>query len=307
MNINLFLASVFFMMGWGGAHEDLPCLRQHLGAHDATIGDRIEFIVEVMSDGEQTVLVPENQPMLGNFAVKQRNLRTRQKREVYITTLEYELVSYDVGWDTIPGIEIGILKGNDTLIVSTEGEPIEIKSVAPGLTGQEDIRDLKPQVAMRMPAWQYLLIVISAGVIVAGVLLLVWRRRQGLVAEQPARPAWETALEALSQLSRREFKSPEQIKEFYTDLSRILRAYYEGRFLFPAVEHTTTEIMQRLKTIQEVKPYRDETGDFLRKSDLVKFAKYNPGSINTEREIGLIQEIVESTREKEEIEEGTSA
>lgn len=304
MSVVAVLASLLFLMGWKPAAQSSPYAAQHIDRREVTIGDRIHFRIQVFTERDQTVVVPKNVPLLNTFVVKSRDINEKRRRERGITTIEYELVSYDVGWDTIPRMECGVVQGDDTMVVSTEAVPIEIKSVAPNMTGQEDIRRLRPQIGMKMPIWQYLLLLGTMGFMVAAALFFLWRRRRAIVPEEvPQRPPWEVAIAALEQLSQREASSPEDVRRFYTKISYILRAYYEGRFLFPAVEHTTTEIMQRVKRIKELRPYIDQTDDFLMKSDLVKFAKYMPGSVDSQLEIGLVREIVEFTKEKEEEEE----
>ena len=304
MSVVAILASLIFLMGWKPAAQSPPYAAQHIDRREVTIGDRIHFRVQIFTESDQSVVIPENVPLLNTFVVKNRDINEKRRRERGITTIEYELVSYDVGWDTIPGIGFGVVQDNDTMVVLTEAVPIEIKSVAPSMTGQEDIRRLKPQIGMKMPTWQYLLLLGTMGFMVAAALFFLWRRRRAIAPEEvPQRPPWEVAIAALEHLSQGEASSPEEVRQFYTKISYILRAYYEGRFLFPAVEHTTTEIMQQVKRIRELRPYIDQTGDFLMKSDLVKFAKYLPRSVDGKSEIGLVREIVEFTKEKEEEEQ----
>lgn len=281
--------------------EVMPFMEQQIDRREVTIGDRIHLTLRVFTEEAEKVVPPENVPMLSNFVVKQRYQSEKLRSNMCITTFTYELVHYDVGWDTIPPITIMVLGAGDTTRMVTQAEVVEIQSVAPGMTPEEDIRALRPQIGMRMPVWQYVTILLMFGSIVAIVLFLVWKRRRSrLPAGDISMPPWEVALEALHRLAQREPNSPEEVKQFYTELSRILRIYYEERFLFPAVEHTTTEIMRELKNIAVLRPFVKKTGNFLTKSDLVKFAKYIPKSVDSNSEIGMVKEIVECTTEKKE-------
>ena len=114
------------------------------------------------------------------------------------------------------------------------------------------------------------------------------------------KPPWEIALSELNELARRKCVTAVEIKKFYTELSFILREYYEAMYKFPALENTTAEIMNYLKRIKEFKLHLTETQDFLIKSDYVKFAKHIPPSFEDEKEIGLVRNIVEATMEEEE-------
>jgi hypothetical protein len=300
MSVDIVLVSLLFLMGWRPAADSLPYMSQHIDRQEATIGERIHFTVRIFTEEDHKVIIPEHTLTMSRFVVKQRDSYERRRKAAHITTIVYELANYDVGWDTIPEISFGILQGNDTTMLVSGGVSVEIKSVAPNMTGEEDIRGLRPQIGMKMPAWQYLLFLTALGLTVAIVIFLLWWRRRAVIPEKvEERPPWEIAIAALEGLSGRNVRSPDEVNRFYTELSYILRRYYENRFLFPAVEHTTSEIMKELRAIGEVRPYLHRTGDFLTKSDMVKFAKYVPKSVDRELEIGLVREIVESTMEKE--------
>jgi hypothetical protein len=301
MNGFIVLGSFLFLMGWKPGADSVPYLMQNVDRKAATIGDRMHFTVEIFTADDEQVALPENVPMLGRLNVKQRDVVEKIRGGEKRTTVEYELVSYQVGRDTIPAMEFRILRAGDSTVVVTEAEGIEIKSIAPNMTGQEDIRGLRKQRGMRIPTWQYLLLLGCGGLIIAALLLFAWKRgRKRFPEKVKSRPPWEEALEALERLTQQAVSSPEEIKRFYTLLSYIMRNYYEQRFLFPAVEFTTTEIMRKIRKIKALRQFVEATGDLLIRSDMVKFAKHLPETVDRGSEIGLVKRIVECTTEKEE-------
>jgi hypothetical protein len=60
-------------------------------------------------------------------------------------------------------------------------------------------------------------------------------------------------------------------------LSGILREYVENRFRMPAVESTTTELRHTFLRTSRTPADTDTLFDLLDLSDLVKFARYDPG------------------------------
>jgi hypothetical protein len=74
-------------------------------------------------------------------------------------------------------------------------------------------------------------------------------------------------------------------KEYYTELTDAIRAYISGRFLFNALEMTSSEIIDRLLEVTNTEDLKD-LKDLFSTADLVKFAKYNPQM--TENDINLI-------------------
>ncbi len=318
--IGLFL-SMLFLMGTKTDKIPISSIEQDIDKKEATIGDRLHFKVDVYSEENEQVVLPENYPTLGSFVVKNRNVKTLTKnpkisltlkgcrassstpiRKRYKrTTLEYELVSYDVGKNTLPSLSIVVKREGSSEEFKTIPLTVEIKSVSPGLTGKEDIKGIKPQRAIKIPYWYYVLGFLSIAVIAGTILLMLRKRRKVLIEERIERIApWEKAFSELDKLVGTRTTTEEEIKFFYTRLSFIMRDYLESLYLFPALENTTSELMNNLKTRKELKPYLVETGNFLNQSDLVKFAKYIPTRVDSKEEISVIRSLIDNTKKDEE-------
>ena len=69
-----------------------------------------------------------------------------------------------------------------------------------------------------------------------------------------------------------------QPREFCILVSDTVRWYLEERFDFHAPERTTEEFLYELQGTDLLTPdQKDSLGEFLKRCDLVKFAKYEPG------------------------------
>ncbi len=89
------------------------------------------------------------------------------------------------------------------------------------------------------------------------------------------------------------------IKQYYSEVTEIVRRYIENRFKVMALEQTTDEIMFGLRRLN-VKPVAcGKVETLLQLADLVKFAKYQPGISEHEGMLTLATDIVESTRLRE--------
>lgn len=88
-------------------------------------------------------------------------------------------------------------------------------------------------------------------------------------------PPYELAMHRLGQLRERRLAESGHEKEYYTELTDILRQYLEGRFGINAMEMTSREIMDRLYD-SDVKDKRDYVRQILHVADFVKFAKVRP-------------------------------
>src|SRR5207248_420475 len=69
-----------------------------------------------------------------------------------------------------------------------------------------------------------------------------------------------------------------QPREFCIMVSDTIRYYLEERFTFRAPERTTEEFLIELQRTNLLTPDQKESlGEFLKRCDLVKFARYEPG------------------------------
>ncbi|MBU0650795.1 hypothetical protein KKC59_02680, partial [bacterium] len=87
-----------------------------------------------------------------------------------------------------------------------------------------------------------------------------------------------------------------KIKEYYLELSNIVKKYMERRYNILAVEYTTSEIAAALK---KLKIGMDNYGfiyEFLGEADLVKFAKLRPDKAECLKSADTAREIVERTK-----------
>ena len=130
-------------------------------------------------------------------------------------------------------------------------------------------------------------------------------------------PPHVIALRELDRLKEQKLWQNGMIKEYYTRLTDIVRVYIEHRFLVPAMEQTSDEILGSISgfLVDEEATYAALT-DLLTLADLVKFARAlplpdeNESNIlnaylfvnNTLRETGTLKETSESSGPPENIE-----
>ncbi len=65
-------------------------------------------------------------------------------------------------------------------------------------------------------------------------------------------------------------------KEYFTELTDVLRVYLFGRFGINAMEMTSRQILGALKNNKETRDKRDYIRQILNMADFVKFAKVRP-------------------------------
>lgn len=169
-------------------------------------------------------------------------------------SFEYEVTSYPI--DTT-SFEIKDIKANVK-------EPFTIKEIMPIII------------------W----VLIAIGLIILSYFSIkLWKKyrktnlKEIFIKPKPILPAHEIALNALEQLRLKRLIENNRIKEYYSEISEILRIYLDDRFSIIAIEMTTQEILSQIRDCEFInKESFSLLKEVLEYSDLVKFAKYTPSS-----------------------------
>lgn len=235
--------------------------------------------------------------------------------------------AFDSGLYSLPPIYL--IAGKDT--VETESlvlkvDPVDLDSANVVFEGENpvdvtvhdytDVTDDDSKFWDFMPDWVtaywlWLLIVI----IVIALFVFVYMKwlRHGRIPLIPAKkpvPPYVLAMEKLNDLQQKKLWQKGAEKEYYTQLTDILRGYLSGRFGINAMEMTTPQIMSAISDNEEASQFASYVSEVLREADFVKFAKAKPEAAENERVLSDVREFVELTRpseNQEEPENGNSA
>ncbi len=225
---------------------------------------------------------------------------------------------FDSGDVVIPGLEF--IVGQDTF----RSNPVALKVYTPDeqVDTMTTVHDMMDTVAAPRHFWDWvpgwiadwwwlylLCIVVIAG---AATAWYVYHRGGLKVLVKPApkpMPPYEKAISQLEVLRNRKLCEKGQEKEFYTELTEILRQYLEGRFGINAMEMTTTQIKAAVKANSTTRDMSAQMNQILEMADFVKFAKMRPMPEDNVRTFNHAIGFVENTKPVPEPEqtEGTEA
>ncbi|MBN1466020.1 hypothetical protein JXA02_09675 [candidate division KSB1 bacterium] len=276
----------------------------HVDRNKILIGDVIHYSVIVTRDKNLELLMPSTAENLGMFEI--RDYAVREPRIVddqIVEQVDYEISTFDTGDYLIPEVAIQYRAQGDSSwqTLMTEPHDIVVESLNPDEAG--DIRDIKPPMTPPRDYARLIKSVISGVLLLAVILFVLYylkRRREGKslipMRGKPPRPAHEIALEALQRLRESDLLSSGKVKEFYTELSDIVRQYVEGRFYMPAMEMTTTQLVNVMR--EQNLPDKDieKLNALLARSDLVKFAKLEPPADENTASLQLATDYVNETK-----------
>lgn len=127
-------------------------------------------------------------------------------------------------------------------------------------------------------------------------LLKWWAKKKEQSRLEELLPPHKKAFLELDRLEKQGLLEKGEFRKYYTFLSEIFRRYLEDRFGYPALEKTTYEILPDLKQKMDFsRSLKDMAENFLRNSDLVKFARFQPSVERSRQEKEKIVEFVKAT------------
>lgn len=272
---------------------------------DYQIGDYIHFTVSVEYDKNIFLMDPFFKDSLKNIdIIKTEKPTTKNINSKKLTEYKFILSRYDSADVKIPPLPIyyriadadskispvispGLIKSDSTLkVIFTNSTSFTVHSLK--VSKEEDIKDVKEPLEIPLD-WKIILMWALGGLILLAAVILIIRKyfikKNGEVKTEKEiiLPPHVRALNYLKELESKELWKNGRIKEYHSEITEIIRQYFEERFNLHALELTTRESIDLLKNYSEAKNILTTTQDFLTNADLVKFAKFVPmDSINIE-------------------------
>ncbi len=253
------------------------------------VGDYIHFKIRIEYNKGTFVYPPALKDTLANVTmIKREEPVTKEKDGKIIKTYSYILSGYDSVGVTIPPIPVLYKNAKDTTVNTAYTNKVNFTIRTVKINPKAGIKDVKKPIKIPLD-WLLILMWILIILIVAGIIYYLYirykKKKEGI---KPVRkiivlPPHVEALNALHQLEEKKLWQQGKIKEYHSEITEIIRRYFEKRFELPALELTTSEAMELLNNKKESEPIREITYNFLTNADLVKFAKFSPvGSVNEE-------------------------
>ncbi len=263
---------------------------------DLTVGDRFKLELVVKHHRNTKVGEPFS-PSLDPFMILDRKSVTRYAGDTIVDVHTLTMAAFATGEPKIPSFIVPYPAEGEVRAAASDSIPVKVASVMPA--DMEDINDLKPQIQFPnfLPIWILLGILAAAGLGYLG-WRLYRRYRRIMLYGTPLPDPWDEALAALDKIPADDWLASGHFKRYYYAVSEVLKRYLTRRFGFPALDQTTTEILRTMKAAKT--PEREGFGDFFRRADMVKYAKFVPPSTDMETVLPAARELVKATTPKPE-------
>lgn len=273
---------------------------------EAYIGDPITYTLTIVFDSTNHLIPVPLGANLGAFDVKdfEPDVESKLKGGRIQSQTRFVLSTFTTGDYVIPPLPVMFqLPDSTRKVVLSESIPIRIQSLLGDQTADSlDIKPLKSPYAFPRSYTMYYVYGALGVLVLAGFGLLWWwlRRRRHAPAPEDLRDPWEIAFEKLAFL-KTEYLDPgietqERCKEYYVEVTEIVRAYLGRMYRVDVLEMTTEEVLQRFAEEDLPPGQHDALRAFLNNADQVKFAKLLAERTRLEEDFMTAHTLVETVR-----------
>ena len=296
---SLLLSSVFLLLSYFSSAQ----VTSSIDSTSIKIGEQITYQINVEADSTDLVVFPEGQTFQPLEMIESYQVDTTKNNAKFNLIKRYGLTQFDSGAYTIPRQKIII--GNRTLF--TDSLKVEVNNVVID-TIKQGLFDIKPYTQVDKISsdwWKYLLYGLLALALLGFLLYwFIWRKKPLSEDEKIALlPPYDRAKLALKKLEESDYLKQEALKDYYSELTLIIRKYLDEKVYDHSLESTTDELIDRLNLLKEgnqidlSKESIKNIESILKRADLVKFAKSSPDVALAELDRTTIDSEIDQVKE----------
>jgi hypothetical protein len=302
--LRLLLLAFILMSAWlHPVAGQTPAVSARIDSPSVLIGDQFHLLLEARTDPSVKINWPSIPDTFDHIQVLTRGkIDTLAGGGQTVYTQRITLTSFDSGLWKVPALIFRVPGGDSSEQLMTDSLFEAVNTVPVDTT--QPFRPIRPIHGVPFDIRDYLLYILL-GAVTALVLagLIVWLVKRKRPAGPPAPPPPrekpdEAALKALYSLQSEKLWQRGEVKLYYVRLTDIIRTYLEQQFTIPAMELTTEELMDNIRSVTIVSQQKEALNDILFTADLVKFAKMQPFSEDHIRCMQKAVDLVEWTRPK---------
>jgi len=247
---------------------------------DYMIGDQIQYSLFIKMNKDVYIINPFFRDSLKNIDVLEISDPVAEENEDGKSVkYKYVLSRFDSAQVTIPPIKIEYRTKADSALKFVLSNAVTFNVHRMNVAMEEEIKDIKPPIRL----FDYFFIIYILIVIIVLVIgYFIYRKYFKNKPQTEIKPIAEKiplhqlTLRKLEELDKKELWQKGFVKDYHSQITDIIREYFEKQFGLPALERTTTESLKLLSKHPQGIKVIDITSQFLSNADLVKFAKFTP-------------------------------
>ena len=222
--------------------------------------------------------------------------------DIFSKSIDYQLMAFEDGELLLTAVKLNYtLTGAESKsgIATSEALKINVADVPPDDAETPDLRDKKITFSIP-PSRKWLYITAAIALVVttlAALLIFLWlkKRKRPIFRQPPPLIPIETiAIEKIDALVASDLLEQQRVREFFEELSMILREYFGLRFHFQAIDMTSSEVETSMGEFINTE-LLEALVDLDARSDLAKFAEWMPSEKEIEALVRIAREMIWST------------
>jgi hypothetical protein len=303
---SIVLSLLLFAGGMQTRAQGIARVDARLDTNSIRIGEQIRLDLSVVVPVDARVQFPAIGDTLPGMEVVRRDpqdtLHGQDGKNVTYRQRFY-LTRFDTGYVVIEPFQFIVADPASGRIdsLSTEAQLVSVRTVP--VDTSRGFKDIKPILDVPF-TWRDAL-PYAAGLLLAALIAyfvyryLRRRKHQPAAAPKvvrPSVPAHVRALEALDRIEAEKLWQQGRIKDYYTQVTDVLRIFLEERFGISAPEMTSDELLERMRRKVTDTRSMELLRSVLVLADLVKFAKAHPLPDEHEQLIRECREIIHLNR-----------
>jgi hypothetical protein len=253
-----------------------------MDARHITVGDQVRVFIEV-----------SNNPLLGRvewaaipdtfntLEVVERGKIDTLKSGGHVTYKQRLLITgFDSGAFKVPSFVFPVVANSGpAYTIATDSFLLEVQPVAVDTT--KAFKPIKDIINVERNWRDYIWYIVGGGVLLLAIIAVIiyFLRREKpapVVPEGPKESLHDYTMRMLTELDAKQLWQHKKVKEYYVELTDVVRNYIEVRFDTPAMELTTDELLYKVQMHRELQAYHSLLSTILTTADLAKFAKAEP-------------------------------
>jgi len=245
------------------------------------IGDYIRLQVQATLDSSTQLIWPDANQVTSFDIISVNPVDTIRQQSDFVLNQEIVYSIYDSGAYSIPAIRFEYKKAGEQISNAVFTDSIQFFVHTMAVDTTTAIKPIKGNldVVVRNYVWLYITAGVVALIAIVLILYFTFFRKKDIKAILPkakAKPLHEIMLDKLRALDQKKLWQQERVKEYYIELTDILREYMEKRFSMNALESTTDEILSQLSHLHIDRTLTSQVEFILEVADMAKFAKSKP-------------------------------
>ncbi len=267
---------------------------------DTQKGIRIgeQFIYAITVNEVDNVILPKLKNLKGLEVVDTLKTDTLKSKLVQ----KYVMTGFDSGAFYIPSQQVFIKNQahlTDSLLVNVATIPVDTTKVK-----MFEIKGIKGE-PYQFDDYKNILFLILGILLVAGIVLFFALKRTSndqIQISKTILTPYQEALKGLKSLDGKLLWQNNKIKEYYSELTNVIRHYIERELNVQAMETTTDGLIQELSDFKDSesiltdKETIGKLGSLLKQADLVKFAKSKPLAHQIEGDRNIAEHIINNLK-----------